>query len=104
MFAMARITDHIWPTLGAATGDGSSVDVFAGVQLRGGNFIFGPELSVGIGAAWMDVPVGAGTLKQGDALPEAKKLEDVIQRERRFGLALTFAITGFDFGNKEKDK
>ena len=105
MFAMARMTDNIWPTIGVAKADGSSsVDVFAGIQLRAGNFVFGPELSVGVGVAWMDVPVGAGTLKSGDALPDKTKLEDIITRERHFGLGLTFTLSGLTFGKSEKAK
>jgi hypothetical protein len=104
MFAMGRVTNHLWPTLGAATSDGSSVDLYLGLQLRAGDFVFGPELSVGAGVAWMDVPVGAGALRQGDALPEAKKLEDVIEKDRRFGLGITFTITGLSFGNKDTEK
>jgi hypothetical protein len=99
MFAMARGTDYLWPTIGVAKADGSSsVDLFAGVQLRAGNFIFGPEVSVGLGLAWMEVPVGAGSLQPGDPLPDNKKLADVVSRERHFGLGLTFTISGLDLG------
>jgi len=103
MFAMARGTDYLWPTIGVAKSDGSSsVDLFAGVQLRAGNFVFGPEISVGVGLAWMDVPVGAGSLQAGDPLPDNKKLADVVSHERHFGLGLTFTISGLDLGKGDK--
>ena len=103
MFAMARGTDYLWPTIGVAKSEGSSsVDLFAGVQLRAGNFIFGPEVSVGLGLAWMEVPVGAGSLQPGDPLPDNKKLADVVTHERHFGLGLTFTISGLDLGKGDK--
>lgn len=102
VFAMARLNYWLWPTLGVAKAEGSSADVFLGLQIRAGNLIYGPQLAIGLGAAWMEVPVGAGALAAGAALPDAKKLEDVITRQRQVGFALTFTITGLKLGSGDK--
>jgi hypothetical protein len=98
MAAMARATKYIWPTIAVAKGDGATVDLFAGLQLRAGNLVFGPDLSVGVGVAWMEVPIGAKGLRAGDPVPNETKLENIISRERQFGLGVTFTITGLNLG------
>jgi hypothetical protein len=102
MFAMARATDFLWPSIAVAKGDGSSVDLFLGMNLRSGNLVFGPEVSIGLGLAWMEVPVGAKSLKAGDAVPNDVKLANIISRERQFGLGVTFTITGLKFNTDTK--
>jgi hypothetical protein len=95
VFAMARAGSirWLWVTVGAATADNAVSDVFVGVTFRGGASLVGGRVSAGIGLALTRVPVGVSQGSVGSALPaDIKNVDDVIQREFRPGLGVTFAI------------
>jgi hypothetical protein len=96
VFAMARAGSirWLWVTVGAATGDDAVVsDIFIGLTFRGGSSLVGGRVGAGIGLALSRVPVGVSKGSVGSALPtDVKNVEDIIQREFRPGLGVTFAI------------
>jgi len=95
VFAMARAGSirWLWVTVGAATADNAVSDVFVGVTFRGGASLVGGRVSAGIGLALTRVPVGVSQGSVGSAMPaDVKNVDDVIQREFRPGLGVTFAI------------
>lgn len=95
VFAMARAGSirWLWVTVGAATADNAVSDVFIGITLRGGASLVGGRISAGIGLALSRVPVGVSQGAVDSALPaDVKNVDDVIRREFRPGLGVTFAI------------
>jgi len=95
VFALARAGSirWLWVTVGIAAADNTVSDVFIGMTFRGGASLAGGLVSAGVGLALSRVPVGVSQGSIGSALPaDVKKVDDIIQREFRPGLGVTFAI------------
>jgi hypothetical protein len=95
VFAMARAGSirWLWVTLGVATSDQGVSDVFVGMTFRGGASFIGGRINAGVGLALTRVPVGVSQGSVGSALPaDVQNVDDVIQRDFRPGLGVTFAV------------
>jgi hypothetical protein len=67
--------------------------VFVGMTFRGGASFIGGRINAGVGLALTRVPVGVSQGSVGSALPaDVQNVDDVIQRDFRPGLGVTFAV------------
>jgi hypothetical protein len=92
MFRAGSI-DWLYLTLGVGTAEKSVADVLLGVTMRGGASLVGGRLSIGVGLALSRVPVGLSQGTVGGALPATtKNVNDIVKRDFRAGLAVSFAL------------
>jgi hypothetical protein len=95
-FAMGRWPKTpVWGALGVATSDTKNPDLFAGLVVRLGNLITGPNLGIGGGVSWTYAPVGLKKGAEGQPLPSGvDKLDDIVDRSYQPGLGVVFTLTG----------
>jgi hypothetical protein len=94
----------LWGAIGVSADDDGVSDVFLGLMARFGSALGGQQLSIGIGPTFTRVAVGLEKGQVGEPLPEdIDDLDDIIERQLRFGLGFTLAITGFDFSGDKSE-
>jgi len=90
-----------WLALGAGT-DGKSIpSYYLGVDWRPSDVV-GAKLnaSLGIGLVSAETVVGVSGTAPLQPLPKGKTLDDLLIRERRYGLGVMFSVAGIDFSPK----
>lgn len=106
LFAEGRLwpLGWLWASIGAAKGKRATPDLFFGVVARPGLTLVGTQMSVGAGLGLFQVPVGLREgARVGSALPQnVSDLEKVTDLRYRSGLAVSFNITGLNFGDDKK--
>jgi hypothetical protein len=90
-----RLTEHVWLTFGVSADTKDVVSgAHAGVSLASWAPRVGVRAGVGLGLSLAKVVTGVESPATiGSALPDGTKLEDVLRRETKPGLGITFFLT-----------
>jgi hypothetical protein len=91
----------IWATFGVIQSEGRKAAPFIGILQRFGYSLSGPHATLGIGVSILEVTTELTKGAVDQPLPaDVTRLEDIVRRERKPALGVTFTVSGFEFGKK----